>query len=327
MMKSFFNFTKKERNASLYFLLFMLLIAGGRFMLNEDDRFLMGNSINKSKNNLVPLSGNVMISEVSKKDQSNIFKGVQRDFTHGSQVSENSSSSAKNLSVNQNNKINADHHSKNTWGKENSRKNFAQASMKSTRVIVKDYFDPNTLSSGDWQFFGLSEKQAISVVNFIKSCGGLTNKEELLKVYVLNPADKQILMKWCKIKKGDLNRWTAEDFTKIKGIGGVLSKRIVKYRSNLGGFYSADQLSEVYGLDSVVIFKIKSRTEVLNFDRYLVNQLSYGNLINHPYVGAREAKKIIEKRSMSPLRSNEELVDVFKDDSELRKLMPYLSYE
>jgi hypothetical protein len=44
-------------------------------------------------------------------------------------------------------------------------------------------------------------------------------------------------------------------------------------------------------------------------------------------VGAREAKRIIEKRSISPLRSNEELEDVFKDDSELRKLMPYLSYE
>lgn len=325
-MKSFFNFTKKERNASLYFLLFMFLIVGGRFMLDEDDRLLMDKSLDKPQYELVPQDDNVQISDVSKKYQSNIFKGVQLDATPESQVSENSSN-VSNLSVNQNNKMNADHQSKNTWGQENTREKFAKTSMKSTHLIVKDYFDPNTLTAEDWESFGLSEKQAISVINFIKSCGGITKKEELLKVYVLNPADKQTLVKWCKIKKGDLNGWIAQDFTKIKGVGDVLSKRIVKYRTKLGGFYSVDQLSEVYGLDSAVIFKIKSRTEVLGFDRYLINQLSYGNLINHPYVGPREAKRIIEKRSMSPLRSNEELVDVFKDDSGLRKLMPYVSYK
>ena len=51
-----------------------------------------------------------------------------------------------------------------------------------------------------------------------------------------------------KIKKSkaievkDLNTSTAADLTQVRGIGEVLSKRIVKYRTRLQGFDELDQL-------------------------------------------------------------------------------------
>ena len=52
------------------------------------------------------------------------------------------------------------------------------------------------------------------------------------------------------ITKKDINVATAEELRVIKGIGEVLSKRVVKFRNRLGGFISKDQLQDVYGLDS-----------------------------------------------------------------------------
>ena len=43
----------------------------------------------------------------------------------------------------------------------------------------------------------------------------------------------------------------------IYGIGEKLSVRIVKYRKKLGGFYSVEQLKEVYGLRTENFKKIK----------------------------------------------------------------------
>ncbi|MBA22128.1 MAG: hypothetical protein CMP52_02125 [Flavobacteriales bacterium] len=50
----------------------------------------------------------------------------------------------------------------------------------------------------------------------------------------------------------DINKATAEELKQIRGIGAVLSKRIVNYRSRLQGFEDLDQFFEVYGLDSLV---------------------------------------------------------------------------
>ena len=47
----------------------------------------------------------------------------------------------------------------------------------------------------------------------------------------------------------NLNEASAEDLTLLAGIGTVLSPRIVKFRSALGGFSSVDQLYMVYGLE------------------------------------------------------------------------------
>lgn len=47
----------------------------------------------------------------------------------------------------------------------------------------------------------------------------------------------------------DINTASAEVLKQLKGIGNVLSKRIVKYRNSIGGFENIQQLKEVYGIE------------------------------------------------------------------------------
>ncbi len=60
----------------------------------------------------------------------------------------------------------------------------------------------------------------------------------------------------------DLNTSTAADLTQVRGIGAVLSERIIKYRTRLQGFDELNQLYEVYGLDSLVVENVKRQFKI-----------------------------------------------------------------
>ncbi len=99
----------------------------------------------------------------------------------------------------------------------------------------------------------------------------------------------------------DLNRCTARDLAGLPGIGPVLSERIIKYRSLLGGFVETRQLGEVYGLDSAVISLISPRL-TLTFDSVtpiMLDSVSFGDLARHPYVGYESARVVTRYRSIS----------------------------
>ena len=99
----------------------------------------------------------------------------------------------------------------------------------------------------------------------------------------------------------DLNLCTAEDLVTLPGIGPVLSVRIIRYRSLLGGFVESSQLKEVYGLDSSVVRLIESRlTLTLDSVRPLsLDSVTFGDLARHPYLGYEAARRITRYRSVS----------------------------
>ena len=98
----------------------------------------------------------------------------------------------------------------------------------------------------------------------------------------------------------DLNTSTAADLTQVRGIGAVLSERIIKYRTRLQGFDELNQLYEVYGLDSLVVenvkrqFKIKTKPKRTKIP---VAMVSLEALLRIPYLSKSEAKKIIGLRT------------------------------
>lgn len=61
-----------------------------------------------------------------------------------------------------------------------------------------------------------------------------------------------------QLKLKNINTATDESLKEIYGIGDVLSKRIVAYRKSINGFKSMDDLYNVYGLDSLVVARVKS---------------------------------------------------------------------
>ncbi len=99
----------------------------------------------------------------------------------------------------------------------------------------------------------------------------------------------------------DLNLCTAAELERLPGIGPVLAGRIIKYRSLLGGFVDAGQLTEVYGLDTSVARMAAGRV-ILTFDSIsplVLDSASFSDLARHPYIGYEAARLITRYRSVA----------------------------
>ena len=103
------------------------------------------------------------------------------------------------------------------------------------------------------------------------------------------------------IEVKDLNTSTTADLTQVPGIGEVLSKRIVKYPTHLQGFDEFDQVHEVYGLDSLVVEKVKRQFKIKTKPKCAkipVADFTMEALLRIPHLSKSEAKKIIGLRML-----------------------------
>lgn len=96
----------------------------------------------------------------------------------------------------------------------------------------------------------------------------------------------------------DMNTADKTQWKKIKGIGAVLSKRIVAYRNRLGGFYAIDQLREVYNLPKEVIEENKHHLmlDKSKITKIELNKCSVYQLSKHPYITFNLAKSLVQYR-------------------------------
>ena len=97
----------------------------------------------------------------------------------------------------------------------------------------------------------------------------------------------------------DINRADSTELRRIRGIGPVLSVRIVKYRYLLGGFVRKEQLGEVYGIDAERYARIESQffidtTAVRRID---LNRAGTYILKRHPYLDEKQAEAIADYRN------------------------------
>ncbi len=174
-------------------------------------------------------------------------------------------------------------------------------------------FDPNILKDSGWSKLGFSEKQIVSIRNYINSGGKFYKKEDLKKLYVINDKKYFELEPYIKITeikketdnkekinpKVDINNLSAEQMKKYGKFWQYNATRIVKYRNLLGGYYKREQLLEVYGVKKQYYDKIadditvdKSKLEKIN-----INFAEISELGRHPYISYENAKKIIEYRN------------------------------
>lgn len=114
----------------------------------------------------------------------------------------------------------------------------------------------------------------------------------------------------------------------VPGIGPGSAGRIIKYRENLGGFHSIQQLSEVYGMKPETIDLMWEFFEFnpLIFRRIKLNQSTIEEISSHPYVTYGEAKVIVAYRNQhGGFESVDDLlkIKIFKEEW-VRKLAPYL---
>lgn len=119
--------------------------------------------------------------------------------------------------------------------------------------------------------------------------------------------DEEIVMK-------DLNLATPKDLQAIRGIGPVLSERIIKYRERLQGFSLKDQLNEVWKLEPELIAKVWEYFEIKSLPKIQkinVNTATFKEVLAIPYIDYELCKKIFNYRSeVAELQSIEELKNI-----------------
>lgn len=128
----------------------------------------------------------------------------------------------------------------------------------------------------------------------------------------------------------ELNKSDTTELKKIPGIGSVFANRIVKYRNSLGGYVSAEQLKEVWGIDEELYNKIQMYLTVeSNPQKLKVNKLGLDQLKSHPYINYKQAKVIIDlrerKRNLTSINRLALLEEFTQEDIE--RLKPYLSFD
>lgn len=132
------------------------------------------------------------------------------------------------------------------------------------------------------------------------------------------------------IYKRDLNRALATDLKKIRGIGPVLSERIIKYGHSLNGYSDINQLYRVYGLDSIVVDRIKEAFEIRSDTIIPMNirLASREELSTLPYLSQSEIDWLISLRNRPEgLGSKEFLTNLLlKTLNKNEKLLVYLNY-
>lgn len=100
----------------------------------------------------------------------------------------------------------------------------------------------------------------------------------------------------------DINTADTAELRKLPGIGEKRALNIVKYRTSLGGFYSVDQLAEVYSMDASLVERLK---KYIVCDGNSVAKIDINNTIPynlwHPYLKG-ELLKTIKQRIKSGKR-------------------------
>ncbi|MDR0371357.1 MAG: helix-hairpin-helix domain-containing protein [Prevotellaceae bacterium] len=182
----------------------------------------------------------------------------------------------------------------------------------------------------------LSKKNASSSENVMATRRSASEKKESVseRVQRLTSETRPSYPRTEKFKKDTVIELNTADtilLKKVPGIGNAFARRIVNYRNILGGYYSAIQLSEVYGIDEE---KYNTLAPWFSADPSLisllhVNRLSQDSLRRHPYINFSQAKVIVQLRRQKGKLTGWEnlfLLDEFTDDDRLR-LQHYLSFE
>ncbi len=214
-------------------------------------------------------------------------------------------------------------------------------------------FDPNTVTQAELAALGFPARLANQLLGYRNKGGRFRSEQDLLMLYNMDSAFYKQLAPFVVIADVqssrsepppgrrvsatkqmpfDLNLADTTQLITVRGVGPVLSKRIIKYREALGGFISKNQLFEVYGLDSAVVDQINEQSLIQPEFRprtIPINRASEAGLAAHPYIPKSMARAIVTYRFQhGAFRSVDDLVEVkVIPQQAIHKAKPYLTLE
>lgn len=206
-------------------------------------------------------------------------------------------------------------------------------------------FDPNQVTYEQLVQLGFRTKTAKGFIKFRKKGFVFKQKADVKKVFgvseqfynnlepyiLIETATKNISKKTPVTTKPqqklDLNTADSASLVALRGIGPSYAKRILKYRSILGGYVSVEQLKEVYGFTDEIYSNIQGLFMVGNngVTKINVNKDDFKVINKHPYITYEQTKLICNQRRQSPL-TEQKLKEIIGDESLFSRLSLYLEY-
>lgn len=207
------------------------------------------------------------------------------------------------------------------------------------------------------QCIGLNEHLSKTWMNYIQKGGKFKQIDEVKKLWGMNDSIFNIIMPYLtitveektyqqktfsnelkrnyskpekKIEMVELNTADTSQLDALPGIGSSFASRIVKYRNRLGGFYSKEQLREIYGLNQELFDKISPYVyvDVFEVKKLNVNTGDYSTLIQNPYFTKEAVKAILQYRKKSGKlnNANDLLIHQIISQDEWAKLKWYVEF-
>jgi competence ComEA-like helix-hairpin-helix protein len=218
--------------------------------------------------------------------------------------------------------------------------------------LTFEVFDPNTVTYEALTEMGLPVGLARGWVNYRRAGAHFQYREDVLRLYQMDsllftkmesyidlpprPTSEAIPPAAVQRSFPDrpptsiaINQATPLEWAKLRGIGPVLSTRIVAFRDKLGGFSSVEQVAETYGLPDSTFRQIKGKLRMDNPPARLdINVLPAEQLANHPYISWKQARAVASFRTNhGPFSSAADfrVLRIFSA-AEHRRLEPYLNF-
>lgn len=224
-------------------------------------------------------------------------------------------------------------------------------SFVSSRTKLRDsVFNPNDIDVATLRKMGFGEKVSERWTKYVKKGGRFREENDLLKLYHI---DTSLVKSWSKnwiftqsdtlktpsdIKKQptrienislEINSASEPEWQYLPGIGPGYARRIVTFRTKLGGFNAVDQVSETFGLPDSVFQQIKPMLRIEQPPgKIKINLIKPEELAKHPYFPSRKAHLICNYRDQhGPYQS---LASIYKiqvlDSAWIEKIKPYLDF-
>lgn len=230
--------------------------------------------------------------------------------------------------------------------------------QRDTIAVRMQVFDPNTADSSTLVHLGFKPWQAKNMVKYRAAGGKYRKPEDLKKLYGMTDSMYQALTPYIYIareevdsvavdslRKDSLPRWEEEnkdtilnlrtadtvELKMIHGIGSYRARQIVRYREQLGGFVSVEQVLEAKGMENVDADSLLAHfwIDSVKIEPMNVNSVGVQRLSRHPYLRFEQAQAIYElRRKKIRLDSIQQLQQIECISAEtLEKIAPYLNFD
>lgn len=198
------------------------------------------------------------------------------------------------------------------------------------------FFDPNTATDEELKQLGFTDKNISTFRKYLSKGGKFKEPEDLRKMYGLKPSLVEKLIPFIQINNAntngnkfpkdsvnakskfskqplEINSADTSQLIALYRIGPAMARRVVEYRTKLGGFLTLNQLIEIYGFDEDLLYDLNGKiyVDASKAKIHDVNRVTADELKTHPYFKYKLSNAIVNYRTQ---HGN------YKDLSELKKI-------